>query len=176
MSYVRYDDKYENGGITKFRECLSAAVKVHTGEEFKIFQDREDIEWGQSWKENIEGSLDNVTFFIPIITPGFFKSDNCREELERFIKREKSLKRNDLILPVYYVRTPLIDDKTKRATDELAQVIAAHQLADWRELKYKSFNSPKVRKVLEKLAIQIRDAIDRVQAVPPEPPPPAGRS
>lgn len=57
MSYVRYDDKYENGGITKFRECLSAAVKVHTGEEFKIFQDREDIEGVRAGKKTSRGRL-----------------------------------------------------------------------------------------------------------------------
>ena len=44
MSYVHSDDKY--GHLTKFRERLSDEVRVQTGEEFPIFQDRKDIQWG----------------------------------------------------------------------------------------------------------------------------------
>src|SRR3989304_7605505 len=120
MSYVRFDDKHEDGRLTEFRERLSAEVKMQTGEEFPIFQDRDDIKWGQNWKERVEKAIDEVTFLISIITPTFFKSRHCREELERFIEREKELDRNDLILPVYYVTSKLLDDEEKRASDELA--------------------------------------------------------
>jgi hypothetical protein len=32
-----------------------------------------------------------VTLLIPIITPAFFHSPACREELTRFLERERSL-------------------------------------------------------------------------------------
>ena len=84
---------------------------TQTGQEFTIFQDR-DIQWGQNWKRRIEKSLDEeVTFLIPIITPSFFKSKACRDELGRFLERERRLNRDDLILPVYYVDTPLINKR-----------------------------------------------------------------
>ena len=101
MSYVNLDDQHENGLITQFREHLSRAVRMQTGEAFEIFQDRKDIAWGQQWQERINGSLDATTFLLPIITPAFFRSDACREELERFLKREEELQRGDLILPIY---------------------------------------------------------------------------
>jgi len=163
MSYVRSDDKY--GRLTQFRERLSDEVHIQIGEEFSIFQDREDILWGQNWKERIEESLDEVTFLIPIITPSFFKSSACRDELHRFLEREEKLGRNDLILPVYYVDSPLLNDEEKRAGDDLAQVIAARQYADWRELRFEPFTSPQVDKTLARLAVQIRDALERVQAL-----------
>lgn len=47
MSYVNLDDQHENGLITQFREHLSRAVRMQTGEAFEIFQDRKDIAWGQ---------------------------------------------------------------------------------------------------------------------------------
>jgi len=164
MSYVRFDDEHENGRLTEFRKRLSAEVRMQTGEEFPIFQDRNDIQWGQNWKERIEESLDEVTFLISILTPSFFKSQACRDELERFLEREKKLKRNDLILPVYYVDCPLLNEKAKRATDELAELIAARQYADWRDLRFEPFTSPQVGKILAQLAVQIRDALERVQA------------
>jgi cobaltochelatase CobT len=46
MSYVHFDDQRENGRLTQFRDHLSAEVRVQTGEEFPIFQDRTDIRWG----------------------------------------------------------------------------------------------------------------------------------
>jgi parallel beta-helix repeat protein len=164
MSYVRFVDEHDEGRLTLFRERLSAEVRVQTGEGFPIFQDRKDILWGQNWKERIEESLDEVTFLIPIITPGFFKSQPCRDELQQFLEREKKLKRNDLILPVYYVDCPLLNDEAKRATDELAQVIAARQYADWRELRFEPWTAPQVGNTLAQLAVQIRDTLERVQA------------
>jgi parallel beta-helix repeat protein len=168
MSYARFNDEHDYGRLTLFRERLSAEIEVQTGEEFPIFYDRKDILWGQNWKERIEDSIDEVTFLIPILTPSFFKSSQCREEVERFIEREKKLGRTDLILPVYYVGCPILDDEAQRTTDELAQVIAGRQYADWRELRFEPFTSPEVGKTLAKLAIQIRDALERTR--PPKKP------
>jgi hypothetical protein len=135
------------------------------GEEFVIFQDRKHISWGQNWKERIEESLDGATFLIPIITPSFFNSSYCRDELQRFLDRERNLNRSDLILPVYYVSCPLLDDEAKRANNEMAQVIAGRQNADWRELRFESFDSPQVTRTLSHLAIQIREALERTRQV-----------
>ena len=102
---------------------------MQIGIDFPIFQDRDNLKWGQNWEQRIEVSLDEVTFLIPIITPGFFNSPNCRKELRRFLDREQTLKRGDLILPVYFVDTPLLNDADERSDDELAQAIASRQWA-----------------------------------------------
>ncbi|WP_417909739.1 toll/interleukin-1 receptor domain-containing protein [Candidatus Electronema sp. PJ] len=160
MSYVNEDDRHDNGWMTQFRERLSGEVRMHTGEPFDIFQDRKDIAWGQQWQERINQSLDAVTFLIPILTPAFFKSTACRDELERFLKREETLGRSDLILPVYYVSCPVLQDKAKREHDKLAKTIAARQYADWRELRFEDFTSPQLRKALAKMAQQIMAALE----------------
>jgi parallel beta-helix repeat protein len=162
MSYVWFDDEHNNGRLTTFRDRLSAEVRMQTGEEFPIFQDRNDMRWGQNWRERIDESLDQVTFLIPFMTPSFFKSPECRDELKKFLKREGKLKRNDLILPVYYVNCEVLNDKTKQAGDELVEAIAARQYADWRDLRFEPFTSPAVGKALSQLAVQIREALERV--------------
>jgi F-box protein 11 len=149
--------------LTKFRERLSGEVRMQTGETFDIFQDRKDIAWGERWKQRIDGSLDAVTFLIPVVTPGFFKSQPCREELERFLQREESLGRADLILPVYYVECPVLSDEAKREKDPLAKAVAARQYADWRELRFELFTSPDVCKRLAQMARQIVEALERGQ-------------
>ncbi len=161
FSYAHRDD--QNGRLSKLREHLSAEVSVQTGADFEIFQDRLDIRWGQNWKERIETSLNEVVFLIPVITPSFFTSQSCRNELQQFLKREKDLDRNDLILPIYYVDSPLLNNAAKRATDELAQAVHAHQYVDWRKLRDKPWHTAIVKTTLTSLAVQIRDALDRVQ-------------
>ena len=113
MSYVHSDDKYKQ--LTTLRERLSDEVGMQIGIEFPIFQDTKDIHWGQNWEQRIKNALDEeMTFLIPIITPGFFNSEPCRDELERFIEVETKLNRNDLILPIYFVDTPLLNNAELR--------------------------------------------------------------
>jgi parallel beta-helix repeat protein len=160
MSYSHFDDEHDGGALTTFCQRLSGEVHAQTGKDFPIFQDRKDIKWGQAWKVRVDESLDAATFLIPIITPNFFKSDYCRSELKQFLEREKNLGREDLILPVYYIETPLLEDSIRRKDDELAQIINERQYVDWRELRFEPFDSSETRKKMAALAVQIRDALE----------------
>jgi hypothetical protein len=72
MCYLRRVDQHDQGRLTELRKRLEGEVQLYTGEEdFAIFQDREDIRWGQQWRSRIEDSLNDVTFLIPIITRVF---------------------------------------------------------------------------------------------------------
>jgi F-box protein 11 len=171
MSYARFDDQHDDGQLTAFRERLAAEVRAQTGEEFAIFQDRTDIAWGQNWQQRITQALDTVTLLLVIITPGFFNSEYCRTEAQQFLDRERHLRRNNLILPVYYISTPQIDDPGCRAGDQLAAAIAARQYADWRELRFEPLNSPDARKAIAHLASMIRDTFWHPPATTPAPDP-----
>jgi parallel beta-helix repeat protein len=158
MSYVRFNDEHDDGQLSAFRQRLSAEVRAQTGDDFPIFQDHNDIAWGQSWQQRIDETLDAVTLLLVIITPGLFRSPACRAEVTRFLDRERELGRQDLILPVYYISAREMDDPGLRETDELARVLAERQLADWRELRFEAFTAPAVRKAIAQLAARMRDA------------------
>jgi TIR domain len=81
-------------------ERLSSEIRVQTGEEFLIFQERSEIAWGQHWQQRINGALDAVTLLLVIVTPGLIRSSACRAEIARFLEREREQGRQDLILPV----------------------------------------------------------------------------
>jgi hypothetical protein len=59
MSYVRFNDAHDDGQLTALRERLSNEVRVQTGEEFLIFQDR-DIAWGENWQQRIDETLASI--------------------------------------------------------------------------------------------------------------------
>lgn len=172
MSYVRFNDQHDDGRLSQFRERLAAEVRAQTGQEFAIFQDRNDIAWGQNWQQRIDEALDAVTLLLVIITPGLFHSPPCRAEVDRFLDRERALGRGDLILPVYYISARQLDDPALREADEMAAVLAARQFADWRELRFEPFTSPQVGKAIAQLASRMRDQFWQPPAVPVRP---AGR-
>ena len=99
MSYARFNDQHDNGRISEFRGLLEGEVEAQTGQKFKIFQDRNDIAWGQNWRQRIEEALDEVTLLLVIITPNLFRSEECRKEVEQFLERERAQDRADLIFP-----------------------------------------------------------------------------
>jgi F-box protein 11 len=166
MSYARFKDVHDDGQLSVFREQLAAEVRAQTGQEFMIFQDRADIAWGQNWQQRINETLDAVSLLVAVITPGFFASQECREELGRFLERERQLGRDNLILPVYYVSAREMDDLAVRESDELATALASRQLADWRELRFEPQTSALVRRSLAQLASRMRDAFWHPAGVP----------
>jgi cobaltochelatase CobT len=161
LSYARNDDAHERGRLSELRELLSGEVAAQSGDPFEIFQDKEDISWGQQWQERIKQSLDSVTFLIPILTPRFFRSEACRDELEQFLNRERELNRGDLIMPLYYIDTPILNDPIKRTDGALASLIYSRQYWDWRNLRFESLDSKQVRETIAKMGKEILAALER---------------
>jgi hypothetical protein len=166
-SYTHFDEVASSGRLTVLCDKLGKEVQVQTGVPFPIFRDQNDIEWGQNWKQRIQESLGQVTFFLPVITPSYLKSENCIKELETFLQRERELNRNDLILPIIFVNCPELQI-TQPSNDPLLQGIIDHQWVDWRDLRFEPFQSLKVEKAIESLAQGIVGAINRV--IGPQPP------
>jgi 8-oxo-dGTP pyrophosphatase MutT (NUDIX family) len=165
LSYAHADDDADSGRLTEFRIRLEREIRVQTGTVFSIFQDRQDIRWGDAWRQRIESSIDTVTFLIPIITPSFFLSSQCRAEFDRFLDREKKLDRNDLIFPMYYVNCRFLEE-SDTSNDPLARIISGRQYVDWRELRFDNLDSPRVARSIAELARQLGEAALREDLSP----------
>ncbi len=172
FSYARWDDEHDSGYLSQFRKRLAEEVQAHTGNEFLIFQDQIDVAWGQDWQQRITDSLNETVFFIPVLTPTFFTRDACRQETTSFLEREKAQGHGGLILPVYYISSPLLDDAAARATDPLAQALQARQRADWRKLRLVPFKERKAQAALVSLAVQLSEALRQSRTPGPVPPGP----
>lgn len=153
LSYVRSDDEHESGRITQLRTRLEGEVKLQTGDEFHIFQDRNDIRWGHEWKQRIDDALLVTTFLIPVVTPTYFKSLACRSEFHTFINREKTLGLRRLILPIYYVSADAVD---KSDDDEIAAEIKTRNWQDWRELRFRDLKESEIARAIASLATEIK--------------------
>src|SRR5262245_21323785 len=134
LSYTRWDDRRRD--ISAFREHLEHAVQDLTGKPFEIFQDVDDIELGERWSDKLDQILNEARFFIPIVTPSYFESGPCREELEKFLQAEANHDRQDLVLPIYYIDSHILENAHLRAADPLAAAIHKRQRRDWRPLRF----------------------------------------
>src|SRR5690349_8733979 len=104
-SYAHADNKASRGEILQFAEEIGDEFDLMTGRELCIFVDRDDIAWGDNWRERIDTGLKGTTFFMPIITPRYFVREECRRELRLFTSQAKSLGLIEFLLPILYVPT-----------------------------------------------------------------------
>lgn len=161
FSYARFDDSHDNGRVSDLRKRLEAEVRAQTGEPFEIWQDRESIQWGEKWKERIDQAIDTLTFLIVIITPSWFNRAACREEFERFLKVEKKRGRADLILPIVYIDTPILNEALQRRDDPVAMELASRQRFRIDDLRTRKWMPSNIGRHVEKMAVAIRDALGR---------------
>jgi CheY-like chemotaxis protein len=165
LSYTSRDDEFFGGAITSLRKSLELGVQVVTGHKnFNIFQDIDGIEFGQQWQKRLDQAIASTRFLIPIITPLFFQSDACRDELTKFMAHEKKQKRDDLILPVYYVTVPLLERRDMMRDDSIATAISARQRYDWRLKAALPINDPQMRGAVLELSEKIASAIERTSS------------
>jgi CheY-like chemotaxis protein len=162
LSYTRTDDEFHGGAITSLRKFIELGVQVVTGNRnFVIFQDVDGIEFGEQWQKRIDQAITDTSFLIPIITPLFFQSSACRDELEKFVEHERALARDDLILPIYFVTAPLLEKTELLKDDALASEIHKRHRYDWRSQADLPINDPKVRVAIRDLCEKIATVISR---------------
>jgi hypothetical protein len=164
-SYVHDDDRAEGGRISRLARDIVDQYQMLTGEEIRLlFLDKDDIEWGDQWRKEIDSSLASVAFFIPVITPRYFMSPECRRELQFFLRRASDLGIKELILPLHYINVPALDDET--AEDELIILLGTFQWEDWRELRFSDIASGEYRRSVARLAEKLVQANKRAEESP----------
>lgn len=103
-SYATSDDVSSRGRLGQLRTLLADALQSNIGRpKVHVFQDVAAIPYGANWEKEITQALDQSSFLIPIITPGFLHSEWCCREVLRFRERQDALGRDDLIFPIHYL-------------------------------------------------------------------------
>ncbi|HEY1935789.1 MAG TPA: SUMF1/EgtB/PvdO family nonheme iron enzyme [Acetobacteraceae bacterium] len=179
-SYTRDDDTRSRGRLTQLRTLLAEELqgKLGRAEQVRIFQDAAAISYGARWERQIDAALEECSFFIPIVTPGFLQSEWCCKELGRFRARQTALGRDDLIFPLHYIDVSDVNpDRAGEVFDRAAwECIGQQQTIDFRALRFEQPDSSvAVARLLDALAQAIRGALRRevvAALAPPGAPPP----
>jgi hypothetical protein len=148
--YVHVDDDQDHGRIRRLATAVKNEYSLITGQDLELFVDH-DIAWGEEWKARIDNALSATTFFIPIVTPRYFTSSECRRELLTFAGHARSLGRAELLMPIYYVTVPVLEGG-EDPDDEAVALVKAMQWVDWRKLRLEAEDSPAYREEVHRLA------------------------
>jgi TIR domain len=162
-SYVHVDDDAEGGRILRLAERLCNEYSVLTGDDLHIFVDREDLSWGDEWRRRIADALSGTTFFIPIVTPRYLRSDECRRELLTFAGHAESFGVTELLLPILYAEVP---ELAEDSDDEAAALIARTQYVNWSELRLVDETSEAYRQAVNGLARRLMEVAQTLEVRP----------
>lgn len=153
-SYTHDDNSRAQGRVLELAAAVQGEFEVTTAQDLKMFVDRDALQWGEAWKESIESALAAAPFFIPIITPKYFASEACRNELAAFSGMAKSRGLEKLMLPILYIK---VDDLNVDSADELKAIVARTQYVDWTSLRLKPVDNLTVLEAVEAMAVRLRE-------------------
>jgi hypothetical protein len=155
-SYVRADDEADGGRVCRLARDVVSQFEMVTGEKTRLFLDRDAIEWGENWREKVDEGLASIAFFIPVLTPRYFMSPECRREFNVFARKASDLGIKELVLPLLYVDVVSLHEESP--SDDLMKLVKTFQWEDWRELRFADVTSEEYRRGVARLAKRLFDA------------------
>jgi hypothetical protein len=122
LSYAQ-DDSAE--WIRALEESLRQDLIDRLGPDVAIWRDKDNIRFGQNWREEIQDGVRRSAAFLAIVSPSYQHSDWCARERKLFLDHSKSC--GQLQAGRYYrflklVRLPWPDDAHEKFHSELQQV------------------------------------------------------
>ncbi|MER7418015.1 TIR domain-containing protein [Micromonospora peucetia] len=168
-SYTHRDNELENNRIRRLAESIANEYELLTGEQLELFVDSSAIAWGTKWRDVINDALARTAFFIPVITPLYLRSRECRREFVEFSAKANSIGANELVMPILYSETPAVADE--HTDDDIAVTVRATQRADWRQLRLAEEHSERYRTEVHALAKRLVEVMERESARPLPPVP-----
>ena len=160
LSYARVDDQNDYGRISYLRTAIQREFQLQTNHALAIFQDVEGIRGGDDWEQRVDSVILETQALIPVMTPAFFASKQCRSEVERFAAREDPAAR---IIPIYYVEVPDLES----SDDPLKMMLQRLNYVDFREVRLSDHDSSEYRRVVAKLVGDIADGMGDLSSRPP---------
>ena len=164
LSYVVKDDEADGGRIGELADDVRTQYEAITGETVALFFGGMSLKWGDEWRQKIDEQIENAAFFIPVITPRFFMSQECRKELRAFAERAEKRGAKGIILPLYYIAVPALEGESSDPPDEMIEMINRFQRKDWRDLRFKERRSEEYRREVADIACRLAAASREIEA------------
>ena len=166
-SYSRDDDRRSRGRLSQLRALVSEELQGVLGRRggVQLFQDVTVFEYGDLWPKKIADTLGGCSFLIPILTPDFFQSEWCCEEVRLFLTREAEIGRGSMIFPIRFLDIAGVDpEDPKQVRDrEIWDRMLITQQVDYGPLRHSPpKTSLKVQQLVADLAKRIAAALEQV--------------
>lgn len=158
LSYVHDDNDRAKGGIVRFARDLVDTYSYLYGHELQLFVDRDDLRWGENWKDRLDSELETTSFLLSVITPRYLTSRACRDEVLTFASAAKEAGEPKLILGLQWVDVSETD--VVAPDDPVRTLLSASQYLDVTDIRRIQPDSIAYDDLLEKVASQLKRTID----------------
>jgi len=155
-SYVHADDLADSERISRLANDIKDQYQMLTGDTISLFLDKDAIKWGDLWRDEIGSNLASTAFLIPVLTPRYFMSPECRSELQYVARKATDLGLKNIILPLLYVDVPALYEETP--ADDLIALVCTFQREDWRDMRFLDVTSEGYRRGVFQLATRLVEA------------------
>lgn len=155
LSYAHADDNDLGGRIAQFARDLVGRYALLYGRELELFVDRDDLNWGQAWRDRIDNELERTSFLLAAVTPRYLRSESCRDEIQTFSNAAIRAGEQQLLLPLLWVDP----HGTVPEQDPVWKRIFASQYQDVTELRLLDRTHPDYLRRVEELANRLHQSI-----------------
>ena len=102
VSYRRVANDSSDKWVDVFCEALRKNLREMVGNEVALWRDSEELQPGMPWRPQLQLAIDEATIFLAVVSRSYFAEDECRRELDWFLRRIKQdPKVPRLIMPVF---------------------------------------------------------------------------
>lgn len=160
LSYAKRDN--EQRKIEELASLLTEEVAVLSRQRsFDVFMSQR-LAPGEPFPEALSRIIEEARVLVCILTRNYFESKTCRRELGYFLEKERTLKRTDLVVPIYLVDLPFGGMR-----DELMDGISKRQHWDARQFQREGWRSPSARHFISEVAERILSVPELGDVRPP---------
>ena len=103
VSYRHVADESDEKWVTQFCSGLETKLDELLGDQVRFWRDNEKIRAGDEWRPEIDKALESAAIFLAIISQSYFRSEVCRQEMDRFLGLYKQANEATprLIFPIF---------------------------------------------------------------------------
>ena len=154
-SYSRSDAVHKGSRISALMHEIEAELGLILGDEVGLFIDTNNIRKGDKWRDSLHRALQDAAFMMPIMTPRYFKSPECRGEIMFFLESCEQLQIEPMIFPIYLVEVWGFSTKSK---DPVKEQLSAFQYLDFRKLR--SVDRPTFEQTVQAFCLDVLERLD----------------
>lgn len=157
-SYAKRDDA-KPYHVSQLREQFQVILEQCVGDDIDLFQDKTGLKWGDEWRAKLESEVKRSSAFVCVLSPSFFKSKMCVQELVWALNVNESVS----IYPILYRACPKglkssfseESDSHVESLNERSARITEYQYVDFTKVRNEPKDSVAVRKFLDEICEQI---------------------
>lgn len=149
VSYCHEDDNESNTKVQELFNEIEKKFNLKTAKKIETFIDKDRLYWGDDWNKKIDQNISSVDFFIPMITPKYYKSKACVHEYSLFENRMNKKEDNIKLLPLLW----------KKVDTQKYQYINSETLF------FEKINSTNNIKLIDEIVSELISIISRNQTI-----------